>query len=127
MRKSSVSGKLSEAAKELGREHGSKQGEVVNDRNCNVEAARKIINGHEDGDPKIMDFCPNPLSGEWADDPTPMALLDEIANKVEDPQSLRGDILDVDTENILDVYEEAYRDAFWESVLNTCKEIINHD
>ena len=119
-----MSDRLSEAAIALGREHGAKQGEVVNDRNCNVEAARKIIKGHEDGDPKIMDFCPNPLSGEWADDPTPMALLDEIANKVEDPQMLRGDILDVDTENILDVYEEAYKDAFWEKVIDTCERII---
>ena len=82
-----MSDKLSEAAKRVGAEHGSTSaGWVVTSNNCTVDAARKIIKGHEAGDPQIMEFCPNPLSGEWADDPTPMALLDEIANKVEDPQ-----------------------------------------
>lgn len=115
---------LIDAAKKVGAQHGSTSaGWAVTSNNCTVDAATRIVKGHEDGDPKVMDLCPNPLSGEWADDPTPMALLDEIANQVTDPHRLRGQDIE-DTEDVLDAYEEAFRDKFWTEVLNTCKEII---
>lgn len=119
-----VHDKLNEAAKALGREHGVQRAEwAVNSNNCTVDAARRIVTGFDDGDPIVMDLCPEPLSGEWADDPTPMAILDEIANKI-DHHSLRGEMID-DREDVLTSYEESFKEAFWDQVVLASKTIVD--
>lgn len=44
------------------------------------EGARKLLEGLEDGDPEVWDFLPETpnLSGEWADDPTPARLAEDL-------------------------------------------------
>ena len=121
---SNASDKLGEAAKALGREHGIQRADTtVTSANCTVGAARKILEGYESSNEEVLDLCPNPLSGEWADDPQPMAILDAIADKV-DPHELRGvDIFE--TSDVLDLYEEAYRQGFWDKVILASKSIVD--
>jgi hypothetical protein len=114
--------RLIQAAKQVGCEHGKKKGGFVQGLGLNSKAAKKILEGYEDGDEHIMDLCPSPLSGEWADDPIPMTILDEIANHI-DAQYLRGVSLDGDTDDVLDAYESAYREAFWKETIESCKKI----
>lgn len=116
--------KLGDAAKALGREHGVHWADVtVTSDKCTVDAAKRIVSGFEDGDPQVMDLCPNPLSGEWADEPTPMTILDEIANKV-DPHELRGEAIE-EGDDLIDVYEESFREAFWDKVILASKSIMD--
>lgn len=116
--------KLIEAAKELGREHGESKGTFVKGLSISKYAAKRILEGYNNGDEETMDICPKPLSGEWAEDPTPMAILDEIANKVDDHHTLRGEDIDPDSDDVLDAYEEAYTEAFWGTVIDQCKEVV---
>lgn len=116
--------KLSKAAKELGCEHGEQRAGWIITSETSEKLAKTIMEGHEDGDPQVMELCQSPLSSKWVDDPTPMAILDEIANKVDDQHSLRGDVIEEDTEDILDIYENAYQDTFWNNVILGCKRIL---
>jgi hypothetical protein len=120
---------LAEAAKLLGFEHGRQRGECVfNSNNCTHVAAMRIINGYTDGEEEVMDLCPSPLSGEWADDPTPCTAIDEIANLAEAYHLVQGqdDIEEAlkDSGNILDVYEEAFKAGFWAAVILSANSII---
>ena len=60
--------------------------------------AQKILDGIDDGDPEIMDLCPNPLSGEWAGES-----LKEIFGRFP-------------TQSMMDNYENGYRDGFFSSL-----------
>ena len=44
------------------------------------EEYARLLSGLEDGDPEILDSLPSsPLSGEWADDPTPATVFADLA------------------------------------------------
>lgn len=121
---------LTEAADKLGREHGERRAEWVEKFNLTSHAAKNIIAGYESSDEKTMDLCPSPLSGEWADEPTHLQIIDQIANLAEAAELLQNDDIEDAIEqssNILDVYEAAYRKGFWAKVINTCNTIVGAD
>lgn len=97
-------------AAERGYEHGRSVGSWVIDRNTTQEAARRIVNGYNEGDPAVMDMQPAPLSGEWADDPTPARVL-----------ALLG--ADGSADHLLHVYEEAFGDGYWTTVIRSANTI----
>ena len=67
---------LLEQADDEGYERGTAAGSWLLDGNSSEEAARRLLQGIEDGDPEILDALPSaPLSGEWADSPTPSEVL----------------------------------------------------
>lgn len=115
---------LSEAAKAVGAEDGKEKGGIVNGLGLDAHDAKKIIEGYESGDEGVLDLCPKPLAGEWADDPIPFNILDKIANKADPGDSLMGADLEEDTEDLMDIYEQAFAEAFWEETIKYCKEIV---
>jgi len=118
---------LFEAAYRLGREKGENMGKLVITHTTSVNAASILLNGFQDNDEEVMDICPNPLSGEWADDPKPIKVIEDIANLAEAENLLKN--IDIEkaldqAEDVLDIFEEAYRDGFWETALKRASEII---
>jgi len=85
---------------------GKGAGSWVFDGNSSPEYCAFVLKGYVDGDPEVMDMCPSPLSGEWADSPTPT------------PQTLQNDY-DVSHEDIdeaCDRYEQAFQLGYWDEV-----------
>lgn len=97
-------------ALELGTERGKSQGSWVIDGNTSNAFAQKVIDGYDDGDPEIMDMCPSPLSGEFADDPTVHDVLKEIGIEWSDDRA----------DEVIDAYEEAFSKAWWDTVIQSC-------
>lgn len=118
---------LMEAATKLGCEHGKERGAWVINGTTAVDTAKRIMSGYENSDPEIMDLCPKPLSSEWADDPTPCTAIEEIANLAEACHMLNtkdiNEAMDI-AENVLDVYEAAFNQAFWDSVILAANSIL---
>lgn len=102
---------IMERARRLGAEHGRNSGSWVIDGNTSAETARAIVAGYEDGDPRVMDMQPSPLSGEWADDMSPSDLM--LALDL-DPSAIYEDIHEDD---ICDAYEMGFSEGFWEQVI----------
>lgn len=99
-----------QAAKAAGREHGRSTGSWVIDGNTSDETIHTLLQGLEDGDPAVLDSLPaDPLSGEWADDPTPASVLQEFSYTDDDPA--------IDDE-ILQAYEDGFYEAVRETVEN---------
>lgn len=66
-------------ANRLGSEHGSAAASWYFDGNTPEHVYRSVLIGLEDGDPAIYDTFPSaPLSGEFADEPTPASVLAEL-------------------------------------------------
>jgi hypothetical protein len=63
---------------EMGADYGKSRGSWVIDGNTETATVRKILDGYDDGDPEIMDMCPSPLSGEFADGPTVYSVLKSV-------------------------------------------------
>jgi hypothetical protein len=98
-----------------GREAGKAAGSWVIDGNTSQEAAQRLLEGILDGDPAVMDLLPaNPLSGEWADDPTPSSLLAEYDLTEDD---------DLASE-VLDAYETGYSDGVMDEVTRTAQVVL---
>lgn len=70
--------------------------------------AANILTGYHIGDPEIMDYCPSPLSGEWAGEDM-FAVLDLPTDT--DPDTLA---------EAADTYEEHYFPAWWDALLTEC-------
>lgn len=109
--------KLSNQAFELGRERGKSAGSWMIDGDTSPEQAAQICQGYEDGDPEIMDMEPAPLSGEWADSPTPDSLADEL----ELPEDARGTELD----QLCTDYELGYSEGFWSEVIRSAHALLD--
>lgn len=112
--------KIIENARELGQSEGKSAGSAVFDGNADMATYRTILKGHEDGDPEVMDMYRSPLSGEYADDRTPKSLLDWL----EVPESNASD---EDYSELIDAYEEAHSEAFWDEVVRVAKLQIDGD
>jgi hypothetical protein len=55
-----------------------------------------------------MDLCPSPLSGEWADDPTPAGVLAQLG------------LDDMD-----DTAPDAFSSAFWAEVIRAAEAVLS--
>jgi hypothetical protein len=90
-----------ERAEEEGYEAGQAAGSWLVDGNTSLDAARRLLDGIEDGDPMTLDLLPSsPLSGEWADAPTPRDVLDGL----EIDPDYHADAVD----DVLRAYEDGY-------------------
>lgn len=78
----------------------------IADGNTKTEAIHQLLTMMEDGDPAVDDYLPRRpnLSGEFADDLTPLSLAREITGQ-DDPDP---DTIDM----IADAYEEAVSETF---------------
>lgn len=101
---------LAAEAMRLGAEHGRKSGSWVIDGNTSNAFAEKVITGYDDKDPEVMDMCPNPLSGEFSDDPTVADVLIGLGLRSWDERA----------DDMIDAYEDAYQIAWWETVIQAC-------
>jgi hypothetical protein len=96
-------------ARAMGAEHGRNAASWYFDGNTRDETYRAVLCGIEEGDPLILDTFPSsPLSGKWADDPTPTTLfadlgLDAHAEATFSPEAF-------------DEVCSAYEDGFYEAV-----------
>lgn len=99
---------------ELGREHGRNVGSWVIDGDTSEETCREILQAIEDGDPGFE--APAPLSGEWADWPTPQTLADDL----ELDEEHRGSELD----QICTDYELAYYEAWQDEVVRSARAML---
>lgn len=100
-------------ARELGTEHGTASGTWVEINDA--QAAQRLLDGIEAGDPEILDMRPAPLSGEWADGLTETELLRDELDLVVDSLS------DTERAEILDAYEAAHGQGFWDEVSRAAK------
>jgi hypothetical protein len=90
---------LLERAEEEGYERGKAAGSWLLDGNSTEDAARRLLEGIEEGDPEVLDELPSaPLSGEYADNPLPRDVLDALE-------------VDEDADHAEDVLR-AYEDGF---------------
>jgi hypothetical protein len=79
-------------ARKEGRERGENAASWLLDGNSTEDAARRLLQGIEDGDPEVMDSLPSaPLSGEWAGELLPADVLAWYGLDSEDPAA--GDVL----------------------------------
>ena len=63
-----------------------------------IELATRTLRGIEDGDPEVMDLCPNPLSGEWAGES-----LKEIFGRIPSEQTMTN-------------YEVGFQEGFFDAL-----------
>jgi hypothetical protein len=92
---------LSEAEK-AGVEHGRAAASWYFDGNTSRETYEAVLRGLEDGDPAVLDTFPSsPLSGEWADDPTPASVLEALGVEENDDAA----------DDYLGAYESGFSDA----------------
>lgn len=89
---------------------GRAAGSWVVDGNTTREAAVRMLWDYADGDPVVMDLCPSPLSGEWADGPTPQSLAAEYG--VDDADELA---------DVCDEYERGFAEGFWQQALGDAR------
>lgn len=93
---------LTARARELGAAEGKSAASWYFDGNTSDDTYRRVLAGLDDGDPAILDTLPaSPLSGEWADGPTPRTLADDLGIAPDDAR--------------LDELCSAYEDAFAEA------------
>lgn len=100
------------------------------------ESAERILKGIEDGDPEIMDTIPSPdMSGQWADEPTgsdiACVILEDVTGETyRDAYTgiyhLPEEWEDAETD-ILDAYEQAYRDAATDKISELARIAIGED
>jgi hypothetical protein len=97
-----------ERASENGAERGRAAASWYFDGNTSRETYERVLRGIEDGDPEVLDTFPSsPLSGEWADDPTPASVLSEIAGTA----AWDGVFTDEEAEALLAAYEDGFCQA----------------
>lgn len=98
---------------EAGKDAGRSAGSWFIDGNTTSETAQAIIQGHDDGDPEIMDMQPSPLSGEWAGES--VAELIPGWNEMSDAQQ----------DEATSDYEAGFQEGFWDEVLRSAKNLVS--
>lgn len=105
-----------ESAREAGRAAGVAAGSWVVDGNTSQETMRAILQGLEDGDPAVYDSLPSaPLSGEWADAPTPRDIVNEYSEEGDDEDAM------------CTAYEEGYAEGVEAEVARSCRAMLGED
>lgn len=102
------------AAEEFGKQHGDEAASWVFNGNTPVEEYRRVLLGLEVGDPAVMEMCPSPLSGEFADGLKPNDVFNAVGMNASDISSEWG-------AKLLDVFDEAFTTAWWNNVEATCR------
>jgi hypothetical protein len=111
---------LTTRAYEMGYEHGRAAGSWVvdGDMTGEIEAYKWLLHGVDDGDPVVLDALPSgPLSGEWADGPTPASVLADLGVDDEDP--------DVDTDDLLFEFESGFDAGVADEVTEICRRFVS--
>ena len=97
----------------LGANAGRAAASWVTDGNTTPATYRRILQGIEDGDPEVLDACRTPdLSGEYAGDPTPRTLADELGLEDGDDDWL---------DDCCTAYEVAASQSFWDELERVCR------
>ena len=100
-----------------GRDHGVAVGSWVFNGNTSEDYARRILTGYEDGDPEVMDIEPSPLSGEWADGPTPRDVYAYLGMsetfETDDPAG-----------QLLTDYELGFSEGYWTEVTRSARAML---
>lgn len=108
------------AARKLGAEAGKAAASWYFDGNSSDDAYLVTLQGIEDGDPAIYhDFPSSPLSGEYADDPTPSSLLDDLGIAYED--AYEG------FDYILVAYEDGFHEAAHDEIERVARYMLAPD
>lgn len=102
-------------AYKLGEEAGKSSGSWLFDGNTDMETYRCTLKMIDDGDPALWDYAPNPLSGEYADDPT----ADDILSDLDVERSELEECDDVD--QILDEYQNGFSQGWSDEVERVCR------
>jgi hypothetical protein len=90
-----------------GAEHGRAVASWYFDGNTDRATYARTLRGIEEGDPEILDTLPSaPLSGEWADEPTPASVFRDVLEADEAEYDERGE-----SDDLLTAYEEAFSTA----------------
>jgi hypothetical protein len=95
-----------EEARGLGRGCALSAASWTVDGNADLHHARKVLTMLEDGDPAADDYLPRRpnLSGEWADDPTPQSLAEDITGL----EDIDSDLVD----RLAEAWEAGVSDTF---------------
>lgn len=104
-------------AKRLGVEAAISAASWVADGNSDVEERRQVLRMLEDGDPAVDTCLPDrpTLSGEWADDPTPASLAEDVG------LCYYADAGDADPD-LIDAICDAWEDGVAETFETACAE-----
>jgi len=93
---------LVQRAREAGRAHGKAAASWYFDGNTPQETYALVLKGIEEGDPAVLETFPSdPLSGEWADDPTPQTVWADLG--------MTGD--EDEADDVIEAYEEGFYEA----------------
>lgn len=93
---------------EQGYKLGTAQGSWVFDGNTKRETYEWVRKGYDEGDPEVLDLCPDPLSGEWAGE----SIGELFGLKT-------GDMWPDD--DLLEAFENGFGAGFWDTVLKACE------
>jgi hypothetical protein len=111
--------RLSDVAQELGLEHGKSRGAIITVMNCSPYTASMIIDQYDKKDPEVLSLCPDPLSGGPPDDPPAFHILEQIADKADQPSGFS----EGKDQDVMAIYEKAFQEGFWKEVMLSCKRI----
>lgn len=64
-----------------------------------------------------MEMEPSPLSGEWADAPTPRDVLRNLGDGQEFDAEKQPELAD----EMLSAYERGFSDGYWDEAIRTCR------
>ena len=109
---------IMDSAYAAGREHGLAAASWYFDGNTTRETYRATLAGIREGDPAVYDTFPaGPLSGEWADDPTPTSVLRDLGLSDDDD----------DADDALAMYEDGFAVAVASLIEGTCIAMLSDD
>jgi hypothetical protein len=114
---------LERAARELGDEHARNAASWAADGNADPDERRRVLKMLDEGDGQAYDYLPTMpnLSGEFAGDPTPASLFEDVVGR---PPELDG--LDVESRDggLIDSLCAAYEDAVSETFGPACEAVL---
>lgn len=102
---------LEDRAYALGREHGAACASWYFDSDTDLRTYQRVLDGIRDCDPETFDTFPaSPLSGEWAGEPTPDTLREDLG----------GDLSDDELDELCSFYEDGFGVAVAETIEGEC-------
>ncbi|PWU23555.1 MAG: hypothetical protein C5B48_08410 [Candidatus Rokuibacteriota bacterium] len=103
---------LTAEARNAGEEHGRNAGSWFWNGPHTVEQYKRVLQGVDDGDPEIMDVLPSsPLSGEWADEPTPNTVWADLGMSGDEDYA----------DDVLFAYEDGFNEASVDEIVRVAR------